>query len=322
VWFQDDNGGYGYLGTYGRIAVFAFCKRSATPTTYSAVANQFAELLIGTFQSGGTLRASNVLKLKRNIDEALITPEFFGPTQYGNGNTVALPVSPIDGYTYARNELTYLWVWADTMNNLDGSGSRVGHRMPVFYGGIDPNTGVITTSCWRLNSHYVHDYDNLNIINVLTIARRGKAAVPPGSSAAVGPPSGISTVTTQPGVDVDAYNVSFDMGAARNVPPAANESLLKHVVGGNLTSVSLDAGLHYSYGGCRTAPAGAYTIAINKNGTAIGSINFTASSTAATFTMASAQTLVPGDVLEFLGSATPDAAILGIYFTMSGIRYQ
>jgi hypothetical protein len=322
VWFQDDNGGYGYLGTYGRIAVFAFCKRSATPASYSAVANQFAELLIGTFQSGGTLRASNVLKLKRNIDEALITPEFFGPTQYGNGNTVPLPVSPVDGYAYARNELTYLWVWADTMNNLDGGGSRVGHRMPVFYGGIDPNTGVITTSCWRLNSHYVHDYDNLNIINVLTIARRGKAAVPPSGSTAANAPSDIGTSTLQPGSDVDAYNVSFDMGSARNVPPAANESLLKHVVGGNLTSVSLDAGLHYSYGGCRTAPAGAYTIAINKNGTAIGSINFAASATAATFTMASAQTLVPGDVLEFLGSATPDAAILGIYFTISGIRYQ
>ena len=142
-----------------------------------------------------------------------------------------------------------------------------------------------------MNSHYVHDYDNLNIIDVLTIARRGKAAVPAGASGAVGPPSGISTSTLQPGVDVDAYNVSFDMGAARNVPPAANESLLKHVVGGNLTSVSLDSGLTQSRGGCRTAPAGAYTIAINKNGTAIGSINFAAAANVATFTMASAQTL-------------------------------
>jgi hypothetical protein len=115
------------------------------------------------------------------------------------------------------------------------------------------------------------------------------------------------------------YAITFDMGGGRTIPPATSESLLRHVISSNLTQVALPSGLTGSYAYCRTAPTGAYSITINKNGSSIGSINFAASSTTATFTFTSAQTLVPGDLIEFVGG-TADATILGIYFTISGLR--
>lgn len=321
VWTSDNDSNKYNVPTFGRIAVFAFCIRSATPVSYSALANQFTEQVIGTFQSGKALRASQLLQLKRNIDEALITPEWF-LSQHANGDTIPTPVSPIDGYAYSYSECTFLWVWATTMNCNDGTG----HRLPVFYGGINATTHVLGTSCWRLNSHYVHDFDFMNRVNILTIARRGAATALTSGSANVSSPSDISTSTLVPGTDSDAYLLTFDMGGGRTTPPASNESLLRHIVGGNLTSVTLDAGLTKSLGGTRTAPTNPYAITINKTTggvtSSIGSINFAAGANVATFTMASAQTLIPGDVLEFLGATAADATIRGIYFTISGIRNQ
>jgi hypothetical protein len=115
------------------------------------------------------------------------------------------------------------------------------------------------------------------------------------------------------------YAITFDMGGGRTTPPATSESLLRHVIPSNLTQVALPSGLTGSYADCRTAPTGAYSITIKKNGTSIGSINFAASSTTATFTFTSSQTLVTGDLIEFVGG-TADPTILGIYFTISGLR--
>lgn len=115
------------------------------------------------------------------------------------------------------------------------------------------------------------------------------------------------------------YAITFDMGGGRTTPPATSESLLRHLISSNLTQVALPTSLTGSFAACRTAPTGSYSITIKKNGSSIGSINFAASSTTATFTFSSPQTLVPGDLVEFVGG-TADATILGIYFTISGLR--
>jgi hypothetical protein len=63
-------------------------------------------------------------------------------------------------------------------------------------------------------------------------------------------------------------------------------------------SITLPAACSGSYAKLQTANSSAITFAIYKNTTSVGTINFAASATSATFTLASAQTLAAGDVLE------------------------
>lgn len=308
----DDSGNLNTISGYGRIAAFAFCTRSTTPSSLS-LANAFAEQALDTFASGKTLRASNLLQLENNILESLLTPEFFGPTSHANGDTISLPVSPVDGYTYARSELTYLWTWSDTTPQ---TGSNL--RVALFYGSVNPTTGVLTLNVWRLppGAALVDDNNTLCRANVLVMARRGQPAQPP-ITVPTNSPGDVSTTTIEE--PAPPYAITFDMGGGRTQVPGTSESLLKHVIPANLVSVILPASLTGSVAKCRTAPTGSYSITINKNGSSIGSINFAASSTSATFTFASIVTLAPGDIVEFVGG-TADATILGIFFTLSGTR--
>src|SRR5581483_10736860 len=135
----DDGGNLNTPPALGRVAVFAFCQRSGTPGTITPTANSFAEISFDDFMPGSDLPAANVQQIENNILESLLTPEYFGPTTHANGDTIALPTSPIDGYVYSRSECQYLWNWSDTTNQ---TGSNL--RMPLFLGHIDQTTGVVT----------------------------------------------------------------------------------------------------------------------------------------------------------------------------------
>ena len=111
-WGGDAGQGYTRLTTYGMIQVVAFCQRARTGTP-SSVANKFAEISNSLFYPGNVAPAGLFAQIINNINEAALSPEFFGPTAYEFGATIPLPVSPIDGYTYARSELTYVWEWGD-----------------------------------------------------------------------------------------------------------------------------------------------------------------------------------------------------------------
>jgi hypothetical protein len=169
---MDDSGGLYTRGGAGRIAAFAFCTRSATPGS-TPLANSFAEIPLTEFIPGHSLRASTVLAIKKNVDEAVLTPEFFGPTVHANGDTIALPVSAVDGYTYARSELTYIWTWADT---TPAPGTHV--RVPLFFGYVNPTTGVLTLECFRLppGGPIIDDDNSLCRATVIVMARRQQAA--------------------------------------------------------------------------------------------------------------------------------------------------
>jgi hypothetical protein len=179
------------LTNYGRIAVFAFCRRSTTPASLSLAAS-FTELDPSFFFPGETLRASTLTTIEDNINEAILTPEFFGPTTYHNGDTIPLPTSPVDGYSYSRSELTYVFTWSDTTNQ---TGSHL--RLPLFTGNIDKTTGVVTLDVWRLppGGPYVHDNETLCTVSVIVVAHRqanhgsvtapGAVVVPTGASSAV-----------------------------------------------------------------------------------------------------------------------------------------
>jgi hypothetical protein len=166
------NGGEDVLTApaYGRIAAFAFCTRSATPTS-GTLANNFTELALDFFFPGRTVRASELLTIKRNIDEAILSPEFVAPTDYADAAVIPLPTSTVDGYAYTRDEVQYIWSWSDTTNSAPGN-SHV--RLPLFLGSVDPNSGAVKLKCWRLppGGPYVDDNNTFARIKVLATALR------------------------------------------------------------------------------------------------------------------------------------------------------
>lgn len=103
----------------------------------------FAQIANSALNTGATLTAAILQALNENTKFAAVrNEEFYG--QYTNGQTVVLPVSPIDGYAYARNELSYLCTpyWT-------------GKLLPDLYGGsfglpydlgIDSDGGPIPSS--------------------------------------------------------------------------------------------------------------------------------------------------------------------------------
>lgn len=174
---------------FGRIAAFAFCTRSATPAS-GTLANNFTELDLGFFAPGRSVRASELLVIKRNIDEAVLSPEFFGPTEHFDGDTVSLPVSPVDGYVYTAAETQFIWSWSATTN---GTGSHL--RLPIFFGGIDPLTGTVKLRCYRLppGGPYTDDNNTLCTIKILTVATRQAVhpEIPSGPDDSVVPTGGL-----------------------------------------------------------------------------------------------------------------------------------
>jgi hypothetical protein len=68
-----------------------------------------------------------------------------------------------------------------------------------------------------------------------------------------------------------------------------------------------------------TAPAGTFTIDINKNGVSQGTVQWTTGNVnPTTITFASAVTWVADDVLTITAPATPDAAAAGLSATLAG----
>jgi hypothetical protein len=177
VWYIDNSGGLfdaeALGGTDGLVSVFAFTKRSGTPATITPTANQFAELSLDLFMPGSDLAFGTVQQVIKNTTEALLTPEFFGPTTHADGDTIAVPTSAVDGYVYSRSELQYLWTWSDTTNQ---TGTHL--RLPAFYGSINQSTGVVTLHVFRLppGGPIVEDNDTLCRISVLIVARRAAQA--------------------------------------------------------------------------------------------------------------------------------------------------
>ena len=145
-WGGDAGQGYTNINTDGVIAVFAFCQRRRTGTP-SSVANKFAEISNTLFYPGNPLPAGIVAQIVNNVNEAALTPEFFGPTLYELGATIPLPVSPIDGYEYQRSELTYIWEWGEMVAypSFPPPGSA-NQRTALFSAQVDQATGVITNA--------------------------------------------------------------------------------------------------------------------------------------------------------------------------------
>lgn len=104
-------------------------------------ANDFFEIPITNFIPGRPLTEQTVTQLAENVKESAYAIEFFGPFNHVQGDTVSLPTSPTDGYTYSRKELLSIWQWHDT-----------GNPKPRLFGlgaSIDPN-GLVNLMSWHV----------------------------------------------------------------------------------------------------------------------------------------------------------------------------
>ena len=121
------------------------------------------------------------------------------------------------------------------------------------------------------------------------------------------------------------YMISFFEGDPTAAgTPANNQILLTHKIptqfgGIAVNNVQLPQNLTGSVGGCKVNPTSAATITIKQNGSSIGTINISTGGVV-TFTFASAVTLSPGDVLDFVNQASADLTLSGIFWTISGLR--
>jgi hypothetical protein len=84
------------------------------------------------------------------------------------------------------------------------------------------------------------------------------------------------------------------------------------------TPASFPAGLTGSYGTAGTAATAAASFAVDKNGSAVGTMDFAASATSATFTMSTATSFAAGDVLTIIAPATADATLANLAWSLTG----
>src|SRR5712691_3159667 len=78
------------------------------------------------------------------------------------------------------------------------------------------------------------------------------------------------------------------------------------------------AGLTGSFGTAGTAAAAAASLAIDKNGSAVGTMNFAAGATSATFMMGTSTSFAGGDVLTIIAPALPDATLANLAWSLTG----
>lgn len=113
----------------------------------------------------------------------------------------------------------------------------------------------------------------------------------------------------------DAAEPPADFSFAKAGALAASEALLRTVVT-RRTRFKID--LAGSQGMAGVAATAETDLDVQRNGTSVGAIRFAASATIAVFIAASETILEPGDLLEVIAPANPDATLADIVITLAG----
>jgi len=141
----------------------------------------FTELPDASFAAGATASDADMKSLNADAKFAVVRNEQFWGF-YKHGETVALPVSPADGYEYARNELLYSWsfYWSGSapgaLNGTHGTPARGatsgGGTLLEFGALVDPATGAVTCNVDYFSGTQHNSNDG--ILLVITHAQRAR----------------------------------------------------------------------------------------------------------------------------------------------------
>ena len=106
--------------------------------------------------------------LSANAKFAAVRPEVLFAGFYGHGDTVILPVSPVDGYTYLRSEVSYV---ALIYSNRSRAGVYTpGQLTPPDQSSSQPQNGLYNMpGCWDIN-------DLTGVVNLRTSYYSGGGA--------------------------------------------------------------------------------------------------------------------------------------------------
>src|SRR3954463_16461000 len=101
----------------------------------------FFDIADSVLAAGQPAFAIDLAKIYSNSVLGMVRPEVF-PGVYKNGDTVALPVSKIDGYAYSRDELIHFWF---IRNSTDPETLWITGDDSLFYGGwlVEQSTGIV-----------------------------------------------------------------------------------------------------------------------------------------------------------------------------------
>lgn len=152
-----------------------------SPPTGGGSFPAFTELDPNVFMPGQPLTATELGDINTNTKVAILTPEFFGPTDYANGATIPVPTSPIDGYVYSRSELHYIY-------ELRTTKPATNIRMYQWLVSVNKSTGAVTIDTTRCSSGGGAVFANDGVISVLVVGQRSRQANTITDSAATNTP--------------------------------------------------------------------------------------------------------------------------------------
>jgi len=109
----------------------------------------------------------------------------------------------------------------------------------------------------------------------------------------------------------------YDIGGSFVGKPSAGSIILRFPMP---RAVRFVPGLSPSKGVAATAPTGAVSFLLRKNGAQFATMDFAAAATTATFTCASNTDFAVGDVLTLVAPSTPDDTLADIGFALAGLR--
>jgi hypothetical protein len=134
----------------------------------------FADINDSNFAAEQYAVGLNFQRILDNTKLGIVRPEVF-VGRYINGETVLLPTSPVDGYTYSRDELRYIWHFGLTGGTSSANNGAPSAAGALRYIGaiVDPNSGAVTTSVEYLVANgsaptVTHD----GTVEVFTVATR------------------------------------------------------------------------------------------------------------------------------------------------------
>lgn len=142
-----------YLGqsgnTYqGTVRVITIGQRLKGSLTFSAGAPSFTDLSDQLVRGGSFPTQTNIRALNDNAKYSAVRLEVFDKGYYGDGDTVALPVSPVDSYAYSRKECLYLVTLASSRHPL--AGYTPGQLTFPTLASSDLGTGIMIASPFKM----------------------------------------------------------------------------------------------------------------------------------------------------------------------------
>lgn len=231
----------------GILKVYAHCQRQSGMALSAGYT--FVDVPEGRLCLGQPLRESDILALSENAKYGAERKEVFDAGYWAAGYAVATPVSPVDGYTYSRDECRYKVIFysnlapdigppvftngqltAPTIANgqLARRSTSATSGGPLFFWAtdLDDSTGIITTTIeYNVQDGSLSPWPNDGIFRVLIFAQRDSTQAGGASSGSGGSsPSGGGGVSGIGGTSGIGSQLNVNAVVATN-PPNLNDTL-------------------------------------------------------------------------------------------------